>query len=416
MAASHPLDLSAAALLIVDFQNDFFHADGFLHQRGLARLEPEDRDRIVDNAGELAARFKAAGKPVIWAPTVFRPDYIDCGLPVRTMATIGLPSNDSFLVERTWGVKIVDELKPEEGDLIVPKKGCSAFQGTPLDRLLANLGMRICVVLSGGMLDGLSDTVRHGGAYGYDMVVAPDACGYPTGSPHIATLANRARFAGTAEIVAAFAEPSEREAPSRRTALIVVDMQNDYLHLDGASCRFGHNAHPEPAALTELIANNRRLLAAMRAAGNPVIFVVTERRHDPLDNASPPAALKTPPVPYEHDYLVAGSWGAEVLAELEVQPEDFVERKKGRSGFGFTPLHRVLRNLGVTHCVLSGGAVHGCLEDTLREGASFGYAFTLATDAVYPGVPSDASRQVLGAHTLFKTTAEIVAKLEPARA
>jgi ureidoacrylate peracid hydrolase len=405
------LDLTAAALLVVDFQNDFFHAGGFLYQRGLGQLCDEDREGIVENAAELIAQFKVAGKPVIWAPTILRPDYIDSALPVRTMVALRLPSDESFVVEDTWGSQAVDGLSPDVGELILPKTGCSAFRGTPLDRLLSNLGISTCVVISGGVFDGLADTVRHGGAYGYDLVVAPDACGYPAGSPHLAALDKRATFATTADIVSAI-KPGQPEPRGARTALIVVDMQNDYLHPEGAQCRYGHNAHMAADQLAALVANTRRLLAAARAGGNPVVFVVTERRHDPLDNASPPAALATPPVPYEHDYLVAGSWGAEVLAELEVQPEDFVERKKGRSGFGFAPLHRILRNLGVSRCVLSGGAVHGCLEDTLREGASFGYAFTLATDAVYPGAPSEASRQVLGAHTRFMTTDEIVARLD----
>jgi len=194
-------------------------------------------------------------------------------------------------------------------------------------------------------------------------------------------------------------------------ALVVVDMQNDYIHPDGAQYRLGHNEHLPEDARQAIVANTQRLANAMRSAGNPVVFVVTERRHDPLDNASPPAALRTPPVPYGNDYLRIGTWGAQVVDGLDVCPEDFVERKKGRSGFGTSPLHRLLRNLGVTHCVLAGGALHGCLEDTLREGASLGYNFAVAIDAIYPGPPSDGSRQVLGSHTVFKTTDELIAEV-----
>jgi ureidoacrylate peracid hydrolase len=110
---------------------------------------------------------------------------------------------------------------------------------------------------------------------------------------------------------------------------------------------------------------------------------------------------------------VEGSWGAQIIDELAPEPEDFIERKKGRSGFGFTPLHRVLRNLGARRCIVSGGAVHGCLEDTVREGAGYGFEFTLATDAVYPGPPSESSRQALQTHMTFATTAEVVASLAP---
>ncbi|MBV9121670.1 MAG: cysteine hydrolase, partial [Chloroflexi bacterium] len=256
-----------------------------------------------------------------------------------------------------------------------------------------------------------ADTVRHGGAFGYDMVVVPDACGYPTAAPQLATLQKRAAFASTDRVIQAVNMATASRQRSAKPALIVVDMQNDYVHPAGAQYAHGHNAHLDAEAMFRLIRNNERLLQATRGAGHPVIYVVTERRHDPLDNGSPPAALKSPPVPSGTDYLVIGTWGAEVLEEIKPLPEDFIERKKGRSGFSMTPLHRLLRNLEVTECVVSGGALHGCLEDTVRVGAALGYAFTIVTDAIYPGPPSDASRQVLGTHASFKTTDEVLALL-----
>jgi nicotinamidase-related amidase len=84
--------------------------------------------------------------------------------------------------------------------------------------------------------------------------------------------------------------------------------------------------------------------------------------------------------------------------------------KKGRSGFGFTPLHRVLRNLGVSHCVVTGGAVHGCVEDTVREGAGLGYQLTLVPDALYR--PNSPTIEVMKDYVRFKTTAEVLAELD----
>jgi len=203
MADAPELDLSAAALLVLDFQNDFFEPDGYLGRIGVPRLEDTAREAVVERAAELIAQFKVAGRPVIWAPTVLRHDYIDCALPFRTMRALRLPCDDECLVDGTKGAEFVPGLVPDEGELLVPKKGGSAFQFTPLDRLLANLGVTTCVAISPGLLDGLADTVRHGGAFGYDMVVVPDACGYAPASPHLRTLEKRATFATSDQVIAA---------------------------------------------------------------------------------------------------------------------------------------------------------------------------------------------------------------------
>src|SRR5256885_9131792 len=65
MPDSPQLDLSGTALLVVDFQHDFFDPDGFLARHGAPLPDDASRERIVDNAAELIARFKVAGKPVV---------------------------------------------------------------------------------------------------------------------------------------------------------------------------------------------------------------------------------------------------------------------------------------------------------------------------------------------------------------
>ena len=69
-------------------------------------------------------------------------------------------------------------------------------------------------------------------------------------------------------------------------------------------------------------------------------------------------------------------------------------------------LFRILRNLNVTSCVVSGGAVHGCIEATVREGVGLGYTFTIVPDAAYP--PRSLVPDVLEKQAAFKSTAEVI--------
>src|SRR5271169_116221 len=78
-------DISRSALIIVDMQNDFLHQDGaFAHA---AREHPEAKIDMpflmgtIPYASELAAAFRAAGRPVIYVAHILKPDYSDAAWP-----------------------------------------------------------------------------------------------------------------------------------------------------------------------------------------------------------------------------------------------------------------------------------------------------------------------------------------------
>ena len=58
--------------------------------------------------------------------------------------------------------------------------------------------------------------------------------------------------------------------------------------------------------------------------------------------------------------------------------------KKGGSGFGYTPLHRILRNLHARRLLVTGGATTGCVWATVQDGVALGYDMTVIADATYP--------------------------------
>ena len=98
------------------------------------------------------------------------------------------------------------------------------------------------------------------------------------------------------------------------------------------------------------------------------------------------------------------------MAELAPQKNDYVLIKKGQSAFGFTPLHRLLRNLAINRCVVTGGAVTGCVSDTVREGAGLGYRTVVVSDATYP--PRSPYLASLTGRAEINTTDEVMRVLQ----
>jgi nicotinamidase-related amidase len=296
---------------------------------------------------------------------------------------------------------------------VVIKKGLAAFQHTHLDRLLSNLGVDQCV-LCGPVPQSLSGTARIGALLGYTIFIATDAV-HPTRSPYLDTLNNRAEFVSTRDVVAAAEDPTPAHRPEAPDyAMVVVDMQNDFVHPGSVKRRLGYSDAMEDEKRERLIANNREIAAAMRARGWPVVFVGVGRRPDLLDDARSRTVAAARPIPPEARYLEPDTWGSEFVEGLRPEPGDLVVQKKGNSGFGFTPLHRILRNIGVRRCLVTGGSSSGCVSDTFREGQGLGYEMTVISDATYPVGSTNISE--LGELGEIRTTEEVLAELRvPAR-
>lgn len=172
-----------------------------------------------------------------------------------------------------------------------------------------------------------------------------------------------------------------------RSALLVVDIMNDFAKPEGAYTRMGYSSLAETERAM-LITNNQRLIRAMRAAERPIVYVRGEFRPDGLDHARSLENERKKPFPPDIPFKIMGTWGAQIIDELAPNPEDVVVVKKGHSGFGFTELDPILRRLGVETCVATGGGAPGCLSDTVREGAGYGYDFLIVRDAAYrPNAP-----------------------------
>jgi ureidoacrylate peracid hydrolase len=191
-------DIASSALVIVDMQNDFVHADGgFAHE---ARERPEARIDIrflmatIPNVARLADAFRKAGRPVVYIAHVLKPDYSDAAFPYWRATKGSTTGNRTFIVENTWGARIIDELAPKEGEHVVVKKGFGGFANTRLDTILRNMGVTTCVVTGVTTCVCVSTTIRGGVENNYRMIIVKDAVAEVNREDHEAELRTMQRI------------------------------------------------------------------------------------------------------------------------------------------------------------------------------------------------------------------------------
>ena len=171
-----------------------------------------------------------------------------------------------------------------------------------------------------------------------------------------------------------------------RSALVVIDMQNDFCHAKGWLASRGVDVTPARAPIAPL----QTLLPAWRKAGGQVVWLNWGNRPDQL-NLSPsllhvyqPTAqgvgLGTPLPGTGAPVLEKGSWSAAVVDELPIEPADIQIDKYRMSGFWDTPLDSVLRNLGVTTLLFAGVNADQCVMCTLQDANFLGYDCVLLQD------------------------------------
>jgi ureidoacrylate peracid hydrolase len=172
------------------------------------------------------------------------------------------------------------------------------------------------------------------------------------------------------------AELGEILAPGR-TALLVIDVQNDFGHPEGVMGKAGVNmATVDPAVTTA-----EKLIEAAHAAGAPVVFMGLQTT---AQRDSRPATLRRERLgqPYSEDRRVCrkGTWGAEWY-RLNPEPRDIVLSKSRYSSFQDTELDLQLKALGVDTVIACGLTTECCVETAVRDGFHRDYHMFLAQDA-----------------------------------
>ena len=212
---------------------------------------------------------------------------------------------------------------------------------------------------------------------------------------------------------------------AKTTAIIVVDMQNDFAAPGGMFDRAGIPI----GAIEAIVAPTRRVLDAGRAAGMLVVFLKMQFAHH-LSDAGPPDApnrikhrplglgeFVETPAGQPGQILIEGTWNTEIVAGLTPQPGDLIVSKHRYSGFYETALDRILRDAGIDTLVFTGATTSVCVESTLRDAFYRDYRCLLLSDCTAEPIgsdraPSNHDATILVIETLFGWVCEAQAFLE----
>lgn len=189
-------------------------------------------------------------------------------------------------------------------------------------------------------------------------------------------------------VVTVHAKPEPISIDPARTAVIVVDMQNDFGAEGGMFARAGIDIAP----IRNVIGPTQRVLSAARKAGMNVVYLKMAFRPDLSDAGGPdsPNWIKHRPLRVGESVdapnggqgriLVQGTWNTEILEELKPQAGDIVVSKHRYSGFYGTDLDAILRRLGIEYLVFTGCTTSVCVESTMRDAMFRDYRCLLLSD------------------------------------
>ncbi|WP_328466287.1 cysteine hydrolase [Actinoplanes sp. NBC_00393] len=165
-----------------------------------------------------------------------------------------------------------------------------------------------------------------------------------------------------------------------RTALLVIDMQRDFLLPGG----FGESLGNDVAQLRRTIGPLTSLMAAWRAAGLPIIH--TREGHEPDLSDCPPAKLARGPMIGKPGrfgrILVRGEYGHDIIDELQPIDGEPVVDKPGKGAFYATELPELLDKDGIESLVVTGVTTEVCVHTTVREANDRGYECLVLADCV----------------------------------
>lgn len=204
------------------------------------------------------------------------------------------------------------------------------------------------------------------------------------------SIADITRLQKTPQTVILSTETKTLQLDLAKTAIIIIDMQNDFCHPDGWLAHIGVDITPARQPIEPI----NRLLPAMRRVGLPVIWLNWGNRPDLLNISAGLLHVYNPtgegvglgdPLPSNGaKVLMAGSWAAAVVDELQQLPEDILVNKYRMSGFWDTPLDSILRNLGITTLLFGGVNADQCVMTTLCDANFLGYDCILVVRFVLP--------------------------------
>ncbi|ELW9440277.1 pyrimidine utilization protein B [Pluralibacter gergoviae] len=182
-ARPEAIDFSPAqsALIVVDMQNAYASEGGYLD---LAGFDVSATRPVIERINVAVKAARDAGMTIIWFQNGWDPQYVEAGGPgspnyhksnaLKTMRRRPELAG-TLLAKGGWDYQLVDALKPQPGDIVLPKPRYSGFFNTPLDSILRSRGIRHLMFTGIATNVCVESTLRDGFFLEYFGIVLEDA-------------------------------------------------------------------------------------------------------------------------------------------------------------------------------------------------------------------------------------------------
>jgi ureidoacrylate peracid hydrolase len=185
------------------------------------------------------------------------------------------------------------------------------------------------------------------------------------------------------------AKPGAISVDVENTAIIVVDMENDFGSKGGMFDKAGVNI----SMIQKVVPPTARVLEAARQAGIKIIYLKMGYQEDLSDIGKEGSKNRINHVQYMHvgdtmtapnglksRILIRDSWGTEIVPELKPHSDDFVLYKTRFSGFYQTGLDSILKKFNITYLIVTGCTTSVCVESTVRDAMFRDYSSIVLED------------------------------------
>lgn len=196
------------------------------------------------------------------------------------------------------------------------------------------------------------------------------------------------------------AKPEPIAIDPARSAVIVVDMENDFVSKGGMFDRAGADISGSQKA----VAPTAKVLAAARQANIPIIYLKMGYHADLSDLGAPDSVNRTQHLKFgvgqkirapdgrESRILIRDTWDTDIVPELKPQAGDVVIYKTRFSGFYQTDLDATLKKLGSKYLIVTGVTTSICVESTVRDAMFRDYLCILLRDCMSEPIGHDLPR------------------------
>jgi ureidoacrylate peracid hydrolase len=167
------------------------------------------------------------------------------------------------------------------------------------------------------------------------------------------------------------------DTQNKKTALILVDLQNDFCHPEGTAGKRGKKVD----AFQDRLENMKHLLEAARKNNIPVIHAISEHS-DWTESPTGKERFGRRDQGIQLSYCEPKSWGAEIYPYFTPIPEEKIIVKHRYSAFLHTDLELILRRYGIEHIIITGGYTNVCIDSTARDAYMRDFFVTIPYDCV----------------------------------